>query len=67
MSKRKLADFDTCVCGDYRHQHVNGVGACRLNGLGHGGPGLCRKFQIGEAATNIPKPYLSQTGEEPKT
>jgi hypothetical protein len=38
---------DICVCGDYRHQHVAGIGACTLNGLGHGAPGYsCTKFRI---------------------
>jgi len=31
------ADFDECVCGDYRIQHENGTGKCKMpNDICHG-------------------------------
>lgn len=43
------ADSDICFCGDRRSDHVDGNGACRLNGLGHGvgtsTAGECHQFQ----------------------
>jgi hypothetical protein len=41
---------DVCYCGDYRHQHEDGVGRCRLNGLGHPGGAPCLKFRLFRAA-----------------
>lgn len=41
----EMTDEDTCWCGDYRRDHVDGIGRCRLNGLGHGVPGYeCERF-----------------------
>lgn len=59
MTDWTIPDFDICVCGDYRHQHVNGSGACRLNDLGHGmgHMGKCRKFRLHLEATEIPETY----------
>lgn len=37
-------DLDTCMCGDYRRQHVNGAGRCMLNELCT--PTPCRKFRL---------------------
>jgi hypothetical protein len=28
----RVDDLDTCVCGDYRRDHVDGHGPCRFNG-----------------------------------
>ncbi len=39
--------FDVCVCGDYRHQHENGEGACRLKELCT--PYPCPKFRLARA------------------
>lgn len=50
-----LSDFDCCECGDYRHQHVNGSGACKLGSLCT--PGRCQKFRLSREATEIPAPY----------
>lgn len=36
--------YDCCECGDYRHQHVNGRGACRLGSLCT--PGRCQQFRF---------------------
>jgi hypothetical protein len=33
-----LASAELCECGDRKFEHVNGDGACTLNGLGHGIP-----------------------------
>jgi len=51
----KLRDFDGCECGDYRHQHVDGVGRCTLGSLCT--PSHCQKFRLSTTATEIPKPY----------
>lgn len=38
---------DTCHCGDWRKDHIDGTGACKLNGLGHGVPGYrCQEFRL---------------------
>lgn len=42
-------DFDVCECGDYRHQHVNGYGACKLVELCT--PSRCQKFRFFRGAT----------------
>lgn len=49
----KIADpNDTCECGDYRKDHVDGVGPCRFNGGGfdllHCGQD-CHRFRLDEA------------------
>jgi hypothetical protein len=36
--------FDICECGDYRHQHVDGIGRCRLGSLC--APSQCQKFRL---------------------
>ena len=37
-----------CECGDYKSDHVNGTGACKMNGLGHCIPddelNVCKRF-----------------------
>jgi hypothetical protein len=57
MKKRvwTLPDFDACYCGDYRHQHVDGVGRCKLGSLCT--PSPCLKFRLVCVATEIPSPY----------
>lgn len=44
------SDNDKCHCGDRRSDHVDGQGACRLNGLGHGmgssSAGECHQFRF---------------------
>ena len=49
-----ISDFDACDCGDYRHNHKNGTGACCFNddnngGLNHGFR-KCMTFQFSRAA-----------------
>ena len=46
--------LDICRCGDYRRSHEgpDGLGACGLNGLGHGGPGPCFRFEISQRWTD---------------
>ena len=40
-------DLDVCRCGDYRRDHQQGAGTCKLNGLGHGMLGYsCAEFRI---------------------
>ena len=51
-------DFDVCFCGDYRHQHENGTGACVFNRYGrfdvcHGFE-LCEGFRLAEKAEAVP-------------
>lgn len=36
---------DTCDCGDYRSQHVNGTGRCNLGSLCTPGPS-CQQFRL---------------------
>jgi hypothetical protein len=43
-------DFDICECGDYRHQHENGTGRCKMpDDLCHGFK-PCLKFRLTEGA-----------------
>ena len=42
-------DYDVCDCGDYRHQHVKGKGACELRELCT--PARCGKFRLSKRAT----------------
>ena len=40
------ADLQVCECGDYRFQHVRGVGRCRMaDGLSHGFK-PCLRFRL---------------------
>lgn len=39
---------DVCQCGDYRHQHVDGVGRCKLGSLCQ--PSPCGRFRLFRAA-----------------
>jgi hypothetical protein len=57
MTEWKVADFDTCHCGDYRHQHVEGTGRCKLGSLCT--PSYCQKFRLSHSATKIPEHYAS--------
>lgn len=44
-----MRDLDVCQCGDYRRDHVGGVGACKFNlphNIGHGGPSNCTEFRM---------------------
>jgi hypothetical protein len=34
--------YEICECGDYRHQHVDGTGRCKLNELCF--PAHCQAF-----------------------
>jgi hypothetical protein len=45
MSERH--PLDTCKCGDYRRQHVDGVGRCKLEELCT--PTPCQKFRLSRA------------------
>ena len=51
----EVRDFDACDCGDYRHQHENGTGRCKLGSLCT--PSHCQKFRLHQQATEIPAPY----------
>jgi hypothetical protein len=43
-----MSDFDVCECGDYRHQHENGEGRCKMpDDLCHGFQ-PCLKFRLAE-------------------
>jgi hypothetical protein len=37
-------DEDTCKCGDYRRQHQNGTGACKI--CEWNGPVRCERFEM---------------------
>lgn len=46
--KWKDEDFDICECGDYRHQHENGIGRCKMpDDLCHGLE-PCLTFRLAE-------------------
>ena len=50
----KISDFDACSCGDYRRDHVDGVGRCLLsNTISHDFT-PCTKFRLFQRATEIP-------------
>ncbi len=53
---------DVCYCGDYRHQHEDGDGRCRLNGLGHPGGSSCNRFRL--TTPFAPRTALAQEGGE---
>jgi hypothetical protein len=53
----EIKDFDVCVCGDYRHQHVNGIGKCTLGSLCT--PSGCQKFRLHYVAMEVPSPSKS--------
>ena len=56
-----LDDFDTCKCGDYRRDHIDGIGPCRHNqprDLSHGYED-CQRFRLHERATVIPEPFAA--------
>lgn len=44
-----LNPFDVCRCGDYRHEHKNGEGACTLGVLCR--PTPCSQFEYSELST----------------
>jgi hypothetical protein len=48
--KTELADI--CFCADWRDEHRND-GACRLNGLGHGGAPECEQFRFARTARRL--------------
>jgi hypothetical protein len=52
--------FDVCRCGDYRHQHVDGHGRCRLDELCF--PSRCQRFRLGEVA-----PSAALKAQSPET
>jgi hypothetical protein len=41
---------DQCFCGDYRSQHVDGTGACRVCGNSKAPYDGCRKFRFAKHA-----------------
>ena len=50
-----LADFDLCKCGDYRNQHKNGIGCCRMDdGISHGLQ-PCLTFRLSIEAKELPE------------
>lgn len=51
----EVRDFDACYCGDYRHQHENGTGKCKLGSLCT--PTRCLKFRLHKEAAEVPASY----------
>ena len=41
-------DYDVCACGDYRHQHFEGHGRCRMPDDGCHGFKSCESFRLRE-------------------
>lgn len=64
----EAADFDCCVCGDYRKDHKGGTGPCAFNndyksgGLTHGFK-KCLSFMFAKAA-DPNDPNLKRAVEE---
>lgn len=61
----ELRDFDMCACGDYRRDHKDGTGRCRMpDDLTHGFK-PCLEFRLSKTATEIPASFraLSRTPE----
>ena len=56
-----ISDFDACDCGDYRHQHIDGTGQCRLGSLCT--PSHCQQFRLCLPASEIPNPYAQASRE----
>ena len=58
-----LTDFDECECGDYRHQHENGIGRCTMpNDICHGMK-PCEAFRLSARATEVPSAYIQSGGK----
>lgn len=53
-----VTDFDSCECGDYRHQHDRGLGRCQMPNDGTHGFKPCLAFRLSKAATEIPEAYI---------
>lgn len=55
----EMAQFDSCVCGDYRKDHSGRGGACAYNqpNVGHHGAPDCDEFRLSRTATEVPKFY----------
>ena len=50
-------EMDICICGDYRHQHENGVGKCNVCYWMPYPKGGCQNFtlaQKGDDPRNLP-------------
>lgn len=39
--------FDVCQCGDFRHEHANGTGRCRVGACVF--PSQCDRFRLSHA------------------
>lgn len=50
--------FDVCHCGDYRHQHENETGKCKLGSLCT--PTPCSQFRLFRRRS----PYIPDTEED---
>ena len=48
MKDAAMCDFDICNCGDYRRDHVNGRGHCKLN-WAHSFTVDCIEFRLSKA------------------
>ena len=50
-----VMDFDLCICGDFRFQHVEGRGQCTMSSDPSHHKKPCWEFDLGEAATKFPE------------
>ena len=55
----QLGDFDECTCSDYRFQHLNGSGKCKIPDSLPKDLEPCPWFDLWDSATEIPEPYVS--------
>lgn len=54
------SNIDICKCGDYRRQHIDGSGKCKIcssNNL----PGPCHKFEIASKLSDVYEVYGGKT------
>lgn len=56
--------FDVCWCGDYRHQHVDGMGRCLLGSLCTPSPCMRFRFSSGPSQTDLKKPEHQEKPDE---
>jgi hypothetical protein len=60
-------DLDACHCGDYRRDHVDGKGRCKLNWAHSIGEGPCSEFRLFRTAAEIFTPENAIAPPQAKT
>jgi uncharacterized membrane protein len=52
VQDKSSEDYDACICGDYRYQHENGNGECKVCGWMKHPEGGCHKFVLCQKAND---------------